>query len=215
MFTIIIFIIILSILVLVHEGGHYFTARKTGMKVYEFGIGYPPRAIGFYRDPVTGKRVWVRGKGKSDLKKTVSGQEQEVDEEEEFPATLYSINWLPLGGFVRIKGENGEKSNQNDSFGSKSAGKRILVLSAGVIMNFIFAGIILGFGFMIGLPMDFSNGLDSRATVVEQPSVLVKAVEAGSPADDAGVKFGDKIILIDQIDIATVTDVQNIVKEKG
>jgi len=68
--TIIIFILILALLVLVHEFGHFITARKSGMRVYEFGFGFPPRAFGVYRDPVTGKFKWVWGKGKSKLNET-------------------------------------------------------------------------------------------------------------------------------------------------
>jgi regulator of sigma E protease len=60
--TIIIFIVILGIIVLAHEFGHFITARKSGMKVHEFGIGFPPRAIGFYRHPNTKKIVWVVGR---------------------------------------------------------------------------------------------------------------------------------------------------------
>ena len=128
--TIIIFIIILGIIVLAHEFGHFITARKSGMKVYEFGIGFPPRAIGVYRDPKTKKFVWVFGKGKTKLKQAVAGEEIE---EQEFPATLYSLNWLPIGGFCKIKGENGEKAVEPDSFGYQKAWKKVIVLSAGVI----------------------------------------------------------------------------------
>ena len=60
MFTLIIFLIILSILVIAHEAGHFITARKAGMRVFEFGLGFPPRAFGFYRDPKTKKWIFVK-----------------------------------------------------------------------------------------------------------------------------------------------------------
>ena len=129
MVTILLFLIILSVLVFVHEFGHFITARLSGMKVYEFALGFPPRAFGVYKDPKTGKWKWIRGKGKSNLKKTVAGHEQE----EEFPDTLYTFNWLPLGGFVRIKGENGEFENEKDSFGYQKTWKK-----HGVKMEIVF-----------------------------------------------------------------------------
>lgn len=192
--TLIIFILILSLLVLVHEGGHFFAARYFNMKVYEFGIGFPPRAVGFYTDPETGKRQWVWGKGASKLKETVSGDEKE--NEEEFPATVYSINWLPLGGFVRIKGESGDKRDEEDSFAHKAAWKRVVVLSAGVIMNFILAAVLLGVGFMIGLPASGDVAKDPNAIVLQEPQPTIQQVQADSPADKAGFKMGDEVLSI-------------------
>ena len=110
--TIIIFLAILTILVLVHELGHFVTARKFGIAVEEFGIGFPPRAIGL-----------KRGK------------------------TIFSLNWIPLGGFVKIKGEQGENMGDEDSFASKPAWQRGIVLSSGVLMNFLLACVLLIAGF--------------------------------------------------------------------
>ncbi len=101
-FTIIIFLVVLTLLVLVHEFGHFITARKVGMRVYEFGMGFPPRLFGIYRDPVTKRFKIVWGKGKSNLSGTGGGDERV----EAFPATLYSVNWLPIGGFVKLFGED-------------------------------------------------------------------------------------------------------------
>ncbi len=210
MVTILLFIVILGILVVVHEWGHYYTAKKFGIKVHEFGFGYPPRAFGWYRDPKTKKLVWIWGKGKSSLKETVSGNEQNA----EFPGMLWSINWLPLGGFVRIKGENGERAKEADSFGYHKAWKRITVLAAGVIMNFILAAVVLGFGFMIGLPTDLSQGIDKHAEIVEAPSVIVESVEEGLPADMAGIVFGDKIISVDDVLVAGANDLIEYIKTR-
>ncbi|PLX26133.1 RIP metalloprotease RseP [Candidatus Parcubacteria bacterium] len=196
MITVLLFILILGVLVIAHEFGHFITARMSGMKVYEFGFGYPPRVFSFYRDPETKKIKIIWGKGKSNLKKTVSGDEQQ----DEFPGMLWSINLLPIGGFVRIKGENGEEAQDPDSFGAHKAWKRIVVLVAGVTMNVILAGIVLGVGFMIGLPTDMSQGVDKHAQVLESPSIIVQQVQPHTPAEEAGVKFGDKILRVGEGD---------------
>ncbi|MFB6182132.1 MAG: RIP metalloprotease, partial [Candidatus Magasanikbacteria bacterium] len=190
--TVIIFLLVLSLLVVVHEGGHFFAAKFFNMKVYEFGMGFPPRAFGFYTDPETGERVWVWGKGKDSLKETVSGEESQ----EKFPDTLYSINWLPLGGFVQIKGENGENLEDEDSFGHKAPWKRIIVLSAGVIMNFVLAGILLAGGFVNGLPTSAKATKDPNAIVLQEPQVMVQKVQSGTPAEKAGLKMGDRILAV-------------------
>lgn len=206
MLTILLFILILGILVVVHEFGHYITARKSGMKVFEFGFGFPPRIGGFYRDPATKKFVLVWGNGnkkeqteeqKSTLSNTVGGGERM----EEFPSTLWSINLLPLGGFVKIKGENGEDTKDSDSFSAHKAWKRIVVLAAGVTMNILLAFVILSVGFTIGLPTDLSTGTDPQAIVVEKASVVVEQVEDNSPAQVAGIQFGDKILRIGTADV--------------
>jgi len=218
MLTILLFILILGILVVAHEFGHFITARKSGMKVFEFGFGFPPRVAGFYKDPETKKIVWILGNGKkkgqkeeqkSTLANTVGGEERE----EEYPSTLWSLNLLPLGGFVKIKGENGEDGKDNDSFGFQKAWKKIVVLAAGVVMNVILAIVILSIGFMIGLPTDLSEGIDSQAIVVEQPSVIVQQVEDNSPAKIAGIEFGDKILRIGSADM-TWFENENLVGEE-
>ncbi|MDD2656986.1 MAG: RIP metalloprotease RseP [Patescibacteria group bacterium] len=207
MLTILLFILILGLLVVAHEFGHFITARKSGMKVFEFGFGFPPRALGFYRDPQSKKFVWIFGSGKkkdqkekqkSTLANTVGGEERE----EEYPSTLWSLNWLPLGGFVKIKGENGENSQDNDSFGAQKAWKKVVVLAAGVTMNVILAFVVLSLGLMIGLPTDLSGGdNDPQAIIIEKPSVVVEQVEDASPAKAAGIQFGDKILRIGSADM--------------
>src|SRR3989338_3053177 len=115
--TILIFIVVLGVLVFAHEFGHFIAAKKSGMKVEEFGFGFPPRAVGIKRGD-----------------------------------TVYSINWIPLGGFVKIKGESGDHRDEPDSFASKSSWRRFVVLIAGVAMNLVLAAVLLSVGFMSGLP---------------------------------------------------------------
>src|SRR3989344_3210437 len=113
MFTLFVFIAVLAILVLSHEFGHFIVARKSGIKVDEFGFGFPPRLVGIRRLKKTGSKhrweiVWGH-------KKTTAAAEMS----EYVPGTLYSLNLLPLGGFVKIKGESGEAAEESDSFSNK------------------------------------------------------------------------------------------------
>lgn len=209
--TILIFLIVLSVLVVAHEWGHFIVAKKSGMKVHEFGWGFPPRAFGAYKDPKTNKWVFVWGKGKSNLKETVGGDARQ----EEYPATLYSVNWLPLGGFVKIKGENGEDAGASDSFASQKIWKRALVLVAGVVMNFILAAVLLGIGFMIGLPTDISGGVDKHAIIVKEPFVSIQQVEKDSPAAKSGLVFGDKVTAFNATPITSSEQLRTVIKETG
>jgi len=177
--TIIIFLIVLSVLVLAHEWGHFITARKLGVKAEEFGLGFPPRAIGFYKN---NQGRW----------QTVFGGKEVTD----CPKTVYSLNWLPLGGFVKIKGENGEGQTEADSFASRPVWQRAVMLSAGVIMNVVLAMALIIAGFMVGLPQSLDGGLDARALVSDRKIQIVQIVK-GSPAERADLKIGDAIISID------------------
>lgn len=211
MLTVIIFLVVLSSLVIAHEWGHFIVARKCGMKVYEFGLGFPPRLGGIYKDSKTKKWIWVWGKGKSNLKETVGGESRE----EEYPTTLYSFNILPLGGFVKIKGENGEDRHEKDSFMFHGLGKRSAVLVAGVTMNVIVAGILLAFGLMVGLPTDFGGGVDKHAIIVENSSVVIQQIQSDTPASASGLSFGDKILSINNVEMKNSSDMIEFVKNHG
>jgi len=212
MTTLIVFILVLGLLVFVHEFGHFIAARKTGMKVHEFALGFPPYIIGFYKDPKTKKIVWVsRDKAKRDLLSAGGGKENTL----EYPATLYALNILPLGGYVKIKGENGEDENEPDSFGYQKTWKKIVALIAGVSMNFLLACVLLGIGFCIGLPMDVSQGLEENAILVTEPSVSVQQVQADSSADKAGLKMADKLLQIDDIKLTNAQMLVDYVAENG
>ncbi|MGE5426209.1 MAG: RIP metalloprotease RseP [Bacillota bacterium] len=202
MVTALIFIAVLSVLVFGHEFGHFWTARKLGAKAEEFGFGFPPRAIGFYKD-VSGH--WRRFTGSKPLEELPAGQE---------PAgTVYSLNWLPIGGFVRIKGENGEGKQDPDSFASKSLGRRAIILSAGVAMNIILAAFLLSIGYMIGMPQALEDaGPSARITKAE---VVIVDVVADSPADKAGLKSGDIIASVGGSSVDSHSRLQELVAERG
>ncbi|HAI98880.1 TPA: hypothetical protein DCL30_05125 [Candidatus Peribacteria bacterium] len=112
------FLVLLTVLILIHEWGHYFAALKSGVAVEEFGIGLPPRAKTLFR----------------------------------WEDTLFTLNWIPFGGFVRLRGENAVTTAERrapGSFASAPLLSRVVILSAGVIMNFLLAFVLLTFGFSV------------------------------------------------------------------
>lgn len=161
--TILIIIFGFSFLIIAHELGHFFAAKWTGMKVEEFGLGFPPRVLS------------------RQSKKT---------------GTVYSINWIPFGAFVRIKGEDEIVLKGNspapDSFKSKPVWKRIIVAASGVLMNVLAAAVILSFLSAIGLP----SIVDDANERVKNPQVRVLAVSKDSPAEAAGLQEGDILLTI-------------------
>ncbi len=196
MITIIVFILVLSLLVFVHEFGHFIVSRKLGVKVEEFGMGFPPRAMGAYKDE-NGKWVYVRG-GK---------------EIKNVPGTLYSFNWVPLGGFCKIKGEDGEGGNDPDSFANKKIWKRTSIVSAGVIMNFILAAVLLSIGFMIGLPQVL-DGSGGKTLTVKNPQIQVASVLENSSAKEAGIEIGDIIESVDKTIFVNSNALSDFIAEK-
>ena len=194
--TIIVFIIVLSVLVFAHELGHFMMARKFGVKAEEFGFGFPPRAYGFYKND-QGK--WKHVVGAREVKDS--------------PGTIYSINWLPLGGFVKIKGENGEGENEPDSFASRRPWQRAVMLSAGVVMNVLLAMILIIIGFMVGLPQSLESGVGPQAKISDEKIQIVQVVK-NSPAEAADLKIGDAIASIDNNQFKNYQDLQTYVNGK-
>lgn len=162
--SIITFIIILAILVIVHEFGHFIIAKKSGIRVDEFGFGFPPRAL----------KLFKRGE------------------------TLFTLNWLPFGGFVKIFGENpsdieNNGSNKGRSFVDKSKWTQAAVLVAGPFFNLLFAWIILSFMFIFGAPTVYN---ETQSKYIQDPYVAVVEISKDSPAQTAGVLVGDKIMYL-------------------
>ncbi len=150
-------------LVVVHEFGHFIMARRGGVEVEEFGIGFPPRLF----------------------KKRMKG------------GWRFTINLLPLGGFVKLKGEH-DTDTEPGSLGAASVGTKASIMAAGVVMNLLAAYILLVILAVVGMPQlvpdQFSVTRD--ATFVEHAQAYVAAgtVEAGSPAAQAGLKADDEIV---------------------
>jgi regulator of sigma E protease len=172
--NILIFIIILSVLVIVHEAGHFFVAKYFNIRVDEFGLGYPPRAKKLF--------TW-RG-------------------------SIFTLNWLPFGGFVKIFGENPNEDEEDnivetpispgEKFTAKNRGIQSAVLVAGVTANFLFAWLLISFGFMSGLPAPVGVSLP-----VENAKTVITTVIPGSPAAESGLRSGDEIVSLDRGDNPT------------
>lgn len=197
MITLLVFIGTIFILVIAHEWGHFIIARRSGMKVEEFGFGFPPMLIAFYRDLETGKIK--RFKRSEDVKNA--------------PSTVYSLNLLPLGGFVKIKGENadGSESNDSDSFSSAKLYKRFLVLIAGVAANAIIGILIFSFTLSSGMRFSLDNYNVGKFGSVVDKGLYVGFILPGMPGELAGIKSGDKIISADGVVVGAADEFRNIV----
>lgn len=168
--TVLIFLIVLGILVLVHELGHFGTAKLMGMKIYEFGIGFPPK-------------IWSK-KGKDGV--------------------IYSINAIPLGGFVNLRETEIEGSEPN-SFVNKKPWQRAVVILAGVAMNFLLCMVLLSVGYMFGLPQSVDQeALNSG--LVKDYKIQVVTVLDNMPAKAAGIEIGDVLKSVDGQEIKSVKD---------
>ncbi len=135
-------------------------------------------------DQITPAKKWRYIWGKKDTGEE-RGKEPGFKE-----GTIYSINWIPLGGFVKIKGEDGSRVNDPDSFAAKSAWVRIKVLFAGVAMNFVLAWALITFALMIGAP----ETIDGANKKIRDAKIQISQVIPDSPADSMGIKAGDEII---------------------
>ena len=174
--TLIIAFLSLIVLMIIHEFGHFIIAKKFGVKVEEFGIGYPPR--------IFGKKV---------------GE------------TVYSLNWVPLGAFVKIHGEGGGVDDYR-SFSNLKIWKRVLIVIGGVAAFWLAAIIIFSVVFAVGADLPV---YDNDFQGLSNPQVRIIGVSPDSPASQAGFKIGDAIIGLKnqttEVAISKIADFQNFV----
>ncbi|MBI3459165.1 site-2 protease family protein, partial [Candidatus Azambacteria bacterium] len=151
--TVILFILILSLLVFVHELGHFLVARKNGVKVEEFGFGFPPR-------------LWGIKKGE----------------------TIYSINLIPLGGFVKLFGEDGGGKELVQSFASKTIWQRSKIIIAGPLMNWLLAAVLFSVLVFLGIPGSVAETIPGG---ILDRDIKITEFSDSSPARMADFKIDD------------------------
>ena len=157
--AVIIFLAVLFVLILVHEWGHFIAAKKVGMRVDEFAIGFPPRLFG-----------------------------KKIGE------TLYSLNLFPIGGYVKIWGENGEEESSVDdsrSFSSKPKWAQAVVLVAGVVMNVLLAYFLFVAALTLG-----TQSIVSEELATDEAALIVTEVVADGPGNTAGIPAGARIVRV-------------------
>ncbi len=195
MLTLLTFVILLGILVFVHELGHFLTAKRNGIAVDEFGFGFPPRLLGVVKNE-TGRYQLVWGN-----KEMPTGE------------TVYSLNWIPLGGFVKIVGEDGHDTNNPTSFAGKSAWTRIKVLGAGVAMNFLLAWVLFSVVFMLGLPQPIDSSEHGK---YPDAKIQILSVGKGTPAEAMGLSMGDAIVSLNGQPVESLEQIaEGIASHKG
>lgn len=181
------------LLVVAHEFGHFIMARRNGVRVLEFGICMPPRAVAWVH-----KTVETKGKdGKAITKKKwVKIPKSEWGKEQD--GLIFSLNWLPIGGFCSMYGESAA-DKRKETFGAAGFWAKTKILFGGVIMNWLVAFIVLTILAWTGMPQFLPNQFylsNDAQTINTTHSVVVQDVLEGSPAEQAGFQKDDEIIAV-------------------
>lgn len=205
-------LIVLMFLVTAHEFGHFIAARRNGVRVLEFGIGFPPRFKAWIKDPKTGKwRKLPRSEWEKEKASKVVVADSKKDEKQASvqEGLIFSLNWLPIGGFCQMDGESAE-DEQKGTFGAAKYWAKTKILFAGVAMNWLVAFVILTILAWTGMPAflegQFTVDADTRR---DRNLVEITSVAEGSPADLAGFQAGDKIVSVDGEEVWFASDVSD------
>jgi len=195
-FNVLLVVIGFGFVIFFHELGHFLAARWAGIRVLAFTVGFGPALVSFRKG--LGFRV---GSSEAEVeairKRELEGIQQAGVNTANISYTEYRLNVLPFGGYVRMLGQEdanpGAVSSAPDSFTSKPVWKRMVVVSAGVVMNIILAGAIF-----VGV---FLHGID-------EPPAMVGGVQAGSPAEKGGMRMGDVVTSVDGRSASSFMDLQ-------
>jgi regulator of sigma E protease len=177
MTTLFAFVLLLSVLIFVHELGHFLAARACGVRVLKFSIGFgPPIGFGRYR------LAWHRN------------------------GTDYVIAWFPIGGFVKMLGENPDEvdapetlAHADESLPSKSTWQKLTIVFAGPVMNLLLPVVVFMFTLAVGMP---------------RGAPVIGHVEPGSPAAEAGLAAGDRVSAIDGKPVHWWDDFDDVVRDR-
>jgi len=159
---IVLVILILVVLIIVHELGHFIAAKLFGVRVEEFGIGYPPTAVSLGR----------------------------------IGETEYTLNWLPFGGFVRLFGDEGQNESGLGSFVTANRAKQAIILLAGIAMNLVAGWVLFTGAYMMGIPRAVESAANVGVAQVPGSRLFIADVVPGSPAEAAGIRGGDELVVI-------------------
>lgn len=213
-FGVIIGFLILMALVVIHEYGHFRTARKNGVDVEEFGIGFPPRAKAWLRNPDYEKQLaeWKkhdrRGEKPHKWSKLPKSEWYLKNGKYKTQKSLvFSLNYLPIGGFCSMKGES-DSDRRPHSFGAASFWTKTKILFAGVAMNWLAAFIILTILCWTGMPTFMQNQFHMPGDTYENEiKVYISHVTEDSPAERSGLKVDDQLVKAGNTVVKTADDI--------
>lgn len=172
------------LLVVAHEYGHFLVAKKKGVEVEEFGVGFPPKIFG-------------RKMGKGIFE------------------GYYTVNLLPLGGFVRLKGEH-DADKEKGAFGSVSTSAKLQIMLAGVLVNYLLAVVLFTIVAWVGMPQLVPNQFSVKSNeTISRSDVVSNFVDKGSPAASAGIVSGDIIKSINNQSISTSQELIDAAKSNA
>ena len=172
------------LLVVAHEYGHFLVAKKKGVEVEEFGVGFPPKIFG-------------RKMGKGIFE------------------GYYTVNLLPLGGFVRLKGEH-DADKEKGAFGSVSTSAKLQIMLAGVLVNYLLAVVLFTIVAWVGMPQLAPNQFSVKSNeTISRSDVVSNFVDEGSPAASAGIVSGDIIKSINNQSISTSQELIDAAKSNA
>ena len=200
---------VFGLLVFVHELGHFLTAKWAGIRVEEFGLGFPPNVVSVRKRESGGWEVMWFGRSReidtSSTQNPFSGTSgSKSGGSAALPQhTIYSLNLLPIGGFVRMPGENGDALDDEgnydaQSFAAKSAGRRIAVLCAGVVMNFLLGIVLFTIAYSVGQPVATNDP-------------VIGTVQSGSPAQAAGLRPDDRVLSVNGQPVKSFSQMHDVV----